>query len=148
MERPCRKNRRRRTGGNAYLKPCDTRRFATLGLSRHRNGSLVAAKAYLHEQAFLAHASEIAAVDADVGQLLRTNLASLEGQRDGPFSERGFAAAGLTMTAKARGLQPTMEALAWWQEYGKDLPAKPVTRGRKPKSVNATRNSTRRRHTI
>jgi len=48
------------------------------------------------------------------------------------------------MTAKARGLQPTMEALAaWWQEYGTDLPAKPVTRGRKARSVNATRKSAR-----
>lgn len=48
------------------------------------------------------------------------------------------------ITAKARGLQPTMEALAaWWQEYGTDLPAKPATRGRKAKSVNATRKSAR-----
>jgi DNA-binding HxlR family transcriptional regulator len=36
------------------------------------------------------------------------------------------------MTAKARGLGPTMEALtAWWNEYGKTLPQKPVARGRK-----------------
>src|SRR5438046_4230032 len=40
------------------------------------------------------------------------------------------------MTSKARGLQPTMEALAaWWQEYGGDVPAKPVTRVRKTKGV-------------
>jgi DNA-binding HxlR family transcriptional regulator len=39
------------------------------------------------------------------------------------------------ITAKARGLGPTMEALtAWWNEYGKSLPAKPSTRGRKTKS--------------
>lgn len=48
------------------------------------------------------------------------------------------------ITAKARGLQPTMEALAaWWQEYGTDLPAKPATRGRKAGSVTATRKSAR-----
>lgn len=35
------------------------------------------------------------------------------------------------MTAKARGLGPTMEALtAWWLEYGKTVPQKPITRGR------------------
>ena len=39
------------------------------------------------------------------------------------------------ITAKARGLGPTMEALtAWWNEYGKSVPAKPSTRGRKTKS--------------
>lgn len=38
------------------------------------------------------------------------------------------------MTAKARGLGPTMEALAaWWQEYGNSLPAKTNNRGRKGK---------------
>jgi DNA-binding HxlR family transcriptional regulator len=46
------------------------------------------------------------------------------------------------MTAKARALQPTMEALAaWWQEYGTDLPANSVTRGRKPRRDKAARNS-------
>ncbi len=36
------------------------------------------------------------------------------------------------MTPKARGLAPTMEALAkWWNEYGKTVPAKPSLRGRK-----------------
>ena len=40
------------------------------------------------------------------------------------------------MTQKARGLGPTMEALAaWWEEHGKTIPAKPSTRGRKPKDV-------------
>ncbi|MBF0876661.1 helix-turn-helix transcriptional regulator [Gluconobacter cerevisiae] len=35
------------------------------------------------------------------------------------------------MTAKARGLGPTMEALtAWWLEYGKTVPQKPIIRGR------------------
>jgi DNA-binding HxlR family transcriptional regulator len=36
------------------------------------------------------------------------------------------------ITPKARGLGPTMEALtAWWKQYGKTVPAKPNTRGRK-----------------
>ncbi|TIM72862.1 winged helix-turn-helix transcriptional regulator [Mesorhizobium muleiense] len=40
------------------------------------------------------------------------------------------------ITPKARGLGPTMEALtAWWDEYGKSVPAKPSTRGRKAKGV-------------
>lgn len=43
------------------------------------------------------------------------------------------------MTAKARGLGPTMEALtAWWNEYGKTLPAKPTARGRKNAPNNRT----------
>src|SRR5579863_9215592 len=38
------------------------------------------------------------------------------------------------ITLKARGLGPTMEALtAWWNKYGKSVPAKPSGRGRKPK---------------
>ena len=42
------------------------------------------------------------------------------------------------ITAKARGLGPTMEALsAWWNEYGKTVPAKPSTPGRKTKSKQA-----------
>ncbi len=40
------------------------------------------------------------------------------------------------ITAKARGLGPAMEALtAWWNEYGKSVPAKPSTRGRKAKAL-------------
>ncbi|RQZ07553.1 transcriptional regulator [Burkholderia sp. Bp9031] len=40
------------------------------------------------------------------------------------------------ITAKARGLGPTMEALtAWWNEYGRTVPAKPSTRGRKASSA-------------
>ncbi|NUT64672.1 helix-turn-helix transcriptional regulator [Pseudomonas corrugata] len=36
------------------------------------------------------------------------------------------------ITPKARGLGPTMEALiAWWNEYGASVPAKPSARGRK-----------------
>lgn len=38
------------------------------------------------------------------------------------------------ITQKARGLGPTMEALtAWWNEYGRSLPVKPASRGRKAK---------------
>lgn len=38
------------------------------------------------------------------------------------------------ITQKARGLGPTMEALtAWWNEYGRSLPRKPTSRGRKAK---------------
>lgn len=37
------------------------------------------------------------------------------------------------MTAKARGLGPTMEALAaWWAEYGASIPPRATARGRKP----------------
>ena len=36
------------------------------------------------------------------------------------------------ITHKARGHGPTMEAMtAWWNEYGKSVPVKPSTRGRK-----------------
>jgi DNA-binding HxlR family transcriptional regulator len=36
------------------------------------------------------------------------------------------------ITSKARGLGPTMEALtAWWNRYGKSVPVKPNSRGRK-----------------
>ena len=39
------------------------------------------------------------------------------------------------ITQKARGLGPTMEALtAWWNEYGKSVPAKPSARGRKARA--------------
>src|SRR5438093_2104734 len=38
------------------------------------------------------------------------------------------------ITAKARGLGPTIEALTgWWNEYGRSLPVKPTARGRKAK---------------
>ncbi|RUL98008.1 winged helix-turn-helix transcriptional regulator [Rhizobium chutanense] len=40
------------------------------------------------------------------------------------------------ITQKACGLGPTMEALtAWWNEYGKSVPVKPSTRGRKAKDI-------------
>ena len=36
------------------------------------------------------------------------------------------------ITSKARGLGPTMEALsAWWKRYGRSVPVKPNSRGRK-----------------
>jgi len=36
------------------------------------------------------------------------------------------------ITAKAKGLGPTMEALmAWWNEYGASVPVKTTTRGRR-----------------
>jgi DNA-binding HxlR family transcriptional regulator len=39
------------------------------------------------------------------------------------------------ITPKARGLGPMMKALtAWWNEYGKSVPAKPSMRGRKAKA--------------
>jgi len=42
------------------------------------------------------------------------------------------------ITQKARGLGPTMEALtAWWNEYGRSVPVKPSTRGRKPQAANS-----------
>jgi len=38
------------------------------------------------------------------------------------------------ITSKARGLGPTMDALAaWWVEYGQSVPVKPTSRGRKVK---------------
>ncbi|MDK4716506.1 helix-turn-helix domain-containing protein [Rhizobium sp. CNPSo 4039] len=41
------------------------------------------------------------------------------------------------ITAKARGLGPTMEALtAWWNEYGRSVPERTTTRGRKQASKN------------
>lgn len=39
------------------------------------------------------------------------------------------------ITSKARGLGPTMKALtAWWMEYGKTVPARSASRGRKSRS--------------
>ena len=37
------------------------------------------------------------------------------------------------ITQKAHGLGPTMQALAaWWEQYGKTIPPRQNTRGRKP----------------
>ncbi|HEX7908650.1 MAG TPA: helix-turn-helix domain-containing protein [Paraburkholderia sp.] len=42
------------------------------------------------------------------------------------------------ITQRARGLGPTMEALAaWWNEYGGSVPVKPTSRGRKAKMARA-----------
>src|SRR3982751_4055648 len=42
------------------------------------------------------------------------------------------------MTAKARGLGPTMEALAtWWQQHGGTMSSKPIARGRKAQDTAA-----------
>ena len=42
------------------------------------------------------------------------------------------------ITLKARGLGPTMEALtAWWNEYGRSVPIKSATRGRKAKAASS-----------
>lgn len=72
--------------------------------------------------------------------MLSAQLRELEG--DGLVTRTVFAEVPprveYEMTDKARGLGPTMEALAaWWTEHGKSIPAKPGTRGRKPKAVAA-----------
>ncbi|OJT47652.1 winged helix-turn-helix transcriptional regulator [Serratia plymuthica] len=44
------------------------------------------------------------------------------------------------ITKKARGLGPTMEALAaWWLQYGESVPAKPAGRGRRASPVKISR---------
>jgi DNA-binding HxlR family transcriptional regulator len=46
------------------------------------------------------------------------------------------------ITTKARGLCPMMHALmAWWDEYGKTLPAKPGGRGRKARKESPSAKS-------
>lgn len=66
--------------------------------------------------------------------MLTAQLRELE--RDGLVSRTVFAEVPprveYEITAKARGLGPTMEALtAWWKEHGKSIPVKPNSRGRK-----------------
>jgi DNA-binding HxlR family transcriptional regulator len=68
--------------------------------------------------------------------MLTAQLRELEA--DGLVSRTVFAEVPLRVeyeiTQKARGLGPTMEALtAWWNEYGKSVPAKRSARGRKAK---------------
>lgn len=68
--------------------------------------------------------------------MLTAQLRELEA--DGLISRTVFAEVPLRVeyeiTQKARGLGPTMEALtAWWNKYGKTVPAKSSARGRKPK---------------
>ncbi|HKX44921.1 MAG TPA: helix-turn-helix domain-containing protein [Burkholderiaceae bacterium] len=69
--------------------------------------------------------------------MLTAQLRELE--RDGLVSRTVFAEVPprveYGITPKARGLGPTMQALtAWWNEYGKSVPAKPASRGRKAKA--------------
>lgn len=66
--------------------------------------------------------------------MLTTQLRELEA--DGLVSRTVFAEVPprveYAITPKARGLGPTMEALtAWWNEYGRSVPAKQKSRGRK-----------------
>lgn len=68
--------------------------------------------------------------------MLTAQLRELE--QDGLVSRTVFAQVPprveYEITPKARGLGPTMEALtAWWNEYGKSVPVKPGSRGRKAK---------------
>lgn len=70
--------------------------------------------------------------------MLTAQLRELEA--DGLVSRTVFAEVPLRVeyriTEKARGLGPTMEALtAWWNTYGKTVPAKPRARGRKAKGT-------------
>lgn len=69
--------------------------------------------------------------------MLTTQLRELEA--DGLISRTVFAEVPprveYEITAKARGLGPTMEALtAWWSEYGRSIPERTTTRGRKQTS--------------
>jgi len=70
--------------------------------------------------------------------MLTAQLRELE--NDGLVSRTVFAEVPprveYAITPKARGLGPTMEALtAWWNEYGKSVPVKPGSRGRKAKDA-------------
>ena len=70
--------------------------------------------------------------------MLTSQLRELEA--DGLISRTVFAEVPprveYAITEKARGLGPTMEALAaWWQKYGQSVPAKPASRGRKTRTT-------------
>lgn len=74
------------------------------------------------------------AISGITQHMLTAQLRELE--NDGLISRTVFAEVPprveYEMTAKARALGPTMEALAtWWSEYGKSVPVKPNPRGRK-----------------
>ncbi len=69
--------------------------------------------------------------------MLTAQLRELEA--DGLVSRTVFAEVpprvDYAITAKARGLGPTMEALtAWWNEYGKTVPPRTTSRGRQKTS--------------
>jgi DNA-binding HxlR family transcriptional regulator len=77
------------------------------------------------------------AINGITQHMLTAQLRELE--NDGLVSRTVFAEVPprveYEMTEKARALGPTMEALAlWWSEYGNSVPAKPSSRGRKPKA--------------
>lgn len=74
------------------------------------------------------------AISGITQHMLTAQLRELE--RDGLVSRTVFAEVPprveYEITEKARGLGPTMQALnAWWNEYGKTIPVKPKSRGRK-----------------
>jgi len=76
------------------------------------------------------------AISGITQHMLTAQLRELES--DGLISRTVFAEVPprveYEMTAKARALGPTMEALAkWWNEYGGSVPVKPASRGRKAK---------------
>ena len=62
--------------------------------SRLGNCRSVAPIAHLHEQAFVAHAGQIATRNADVGQLFRPDYPILQGKCDRAFSEGRLRTAG------------------------------------------------------
>ena len=62
--------------------------------SRFGNCRSVAPIAHLHEQAFVAHAGQIAARNANVGQLFRPDYPHLQGECDRAFSEGRLRTAG------------------------------------------------------
>ncbi|QNR45472.1 helix-turn-helix transcriptional regulator [Pseudomonas chlororaphis] len=78
------------------------------------------------------------AISGITQHMLTAQLRELE--KDGLVSRTVFAEVPprveYEITAKARALGPTMEALAiWWSEYGDSVPAKPKPRGRQAKQV-------------
>jgi hypothetical protein len=62
--------------------------------SRFGDCRSVAPTAHLREQAFVAHAGQIAARNANVGQLFRPDYPHLQGKCDRAFSERRLRTAG------------------------------------------------------
>ncbi|BBN55647.1 hypothetical protein TRE132_37720 [Pseudomonas chlororaphis subsp. aurantiaca] len=78
------------------------------------------------------------AISGITQHMLTAQLRELE--KDGLVSRTVFAEVPprveYEITAKARALGPTMEALAiWWSEYGDSVPVKPKPRGRQAKQV-------------
>lgn len=76
------------------------------------------------------------AIPAITQHMLTAQLRELE--KDGLVSRTVYAEVPprveYEITNKARGLGPTMEALTeWWTEYGRSVPLKPTSRGRRTK---------------